>query len=313
MRILLIKPSSLGDIVHALPVASALRRHPGVEAVDWVVNSEFAPVLAGNPALDRVLEFPRRHPRRLAAFVRRLREVRYGRVIDLQGLLRSALIARAARADERIGMSDSREGARWLYAKVAPVRPGHAIDRYLQVLDFAGVERGHLEFPLPGAGVPLPDGVEPPFLVVHPHARWATKALPDDWVRRLVRALAPRRVVIVGRGAPVEAEGARDLTNRTTFPELLAVLRAADGVISSDSGPMHLAAALGRPLVAVFGPTAPGKTGPWTANSRVVRLDLACAPCESRRCRNPERLACLERIGPEEILRALASAAGAGP
>jgi ADP-heptose:LPS heptosyltransferase len=304
-RVLLVKPSSLGDVVHALPVAAALAAHPAFGPVDWVVNPEFAGLLQDNPAVRRVIRFPRRDWMRLPAFARELRRDRYDLLIDLQGLLRSGIISRVARAGRRVGMSDAREGAaRWM-DDVAPVPAAHAVERYRAVLRHLDLEPGPARFPLPPPGAnPVPDPDEP-YVVIHPHARWETKRLPEALVRRLVGALQPMRVVLVGRGPRIDAGAALDLTGGTDLRALLAVLAGARGVISTDSGPMHLACALGVPLVALFGPTRPEWTGPWTVNSRVVRLDLPCVPCGSRECANRERHACLEQIEPRRVVDAL--------
>jgi ADP-heptose:LPS heptosyltransferase len=237
-------------------------------------------------------------------------------VIDLQGLLRSALISRGARSRRVVGMSDAREGASRFYDEIAPIREGHAVDRYAQVLDYLGVARGMPRFALPSAGVhPLPD-LKAPYFVVHPFSRWPTKELPARLVSDIAVALHPAPVVVVGRGQWTGGEGVVDLTNATSLPSLLALLAGARGVVSSDSGPLHLAAALGVPLVAVFGPTSPGKTGPWTPNSRVLQLSLPCVPCASRVCRNAEPMACLEQISAARVVGALhecLAAVGGGP
>jgi len=301
-RILLIKPSSLGDVVHALPIAHALRQHPGVKSLDWVVNPECAGVLADNPDIGRLILFPRHSWGRLPEFARVLREERYDWVVDLQGLLRSGLLARMANASWRVGMSDAREGARYLYDSVAQVSAGHAVERYSQVLGHLGVKQEGWHFPLPSGRKPLgvPEGQ--PFAVLHPYSRWQTKELPAEWVSQVVRSLPEVRWVVVGRGIPLGLEGVVDLTGRTDLRELLWLLREAAFVLSTDSGPMHLVAALGRPLAVVFGPTSHEKTGPWSPSARVFTAPVECRPCFSRRCTNSVERACIRSISAEEIV-----------
>ncbi|MBX7157105.1 MAG: glycosyltransferase family 9 protein [Verrucomicrobiae bacterium] len=306
MRVLLIKPSSFGDVIHALPIATALARHPGVEAVDWVINREYASLLKNNPYVRKVIVFPRKEwgIGTLRNFLSQLREDFYEWVIDLQGLLRSGLIAAAARGYRKIGMSDCREGAGFFYQEKAPITSGHAIARYRQVLNFLGVACDTLEFPLP-KGTETMKNVPESFVLVHPFSRWPTKVLPKDLVSSLARRLAPQKLVVVGQGEPFHIAETLDLTNQTNFEQLLDLMRRAQAVISSDSGPMHVAAALGKPLIALFGPTSPEKTGPWTTNSRVLQLDLSCIPCFSRNCQIAETQACLRRITVENVLQAL--------
>ncbi|MEZ5404837.1 MAG: glycosyltransferase family 9 protein [Verrucomicrobiia bacterium] len=262
MRVLLIKPSSFGDVIHALPIAAALARHPGVEAVDWVINREYASLLKNNPYVRRVIVFPRKEwgGGTLRNFLLQLRQDSYEWVIDLQGLLRSGFIAGAARGRRKIGMSDCREGAGFFYRDKAPISESHAIARYRQVLDFLGVACETLEFPLP-EGVEVMKNVPDSFILVHPFSRWSTKALPKDLILSLARRLVSQKLVVVGQGEPFDIAETLDLTNQTNFEQLLDLMRRAQAVISSDSGPMHVAAALGKPLVALFGPTSPKRQG----------------------------------------------------
>ena len=303
MRVLVIKPSSFGDVIHALPMVHALRQHPGVEALDWVINTEYQSLLEGNHDVTRMIVFPRRQKRHLVKFLGELRREYYDWVIDLQGLLRSGLMTALARGRCKIGMSDSREGASLFYSQTIPVSTGHAIERYQQVLQGLGVQCNTLTFSLP----PPDEFKEAPdsFILIHPYSRWPTKQLPKKLVFDLVKQLAPTPVLIVGQGKPWNVPGAIDFTNRTSFKELIGLIKKAEVIISTDSGPMHLASALEKPLVALFGPTDPLKTGPWTKNSRVMQLGLPCIPCLSRKCRIAETQACLQRITVADVLNAL--------
>lgn len=305
MRVLLIKPSSFGDVIHTLPMAHALRHHPGVEALDWVVNSEYKPLLEENPDVTRLLTFPRRQVlgRSFLNFLSELRRESYDWVIDFQGLLRSGVMTKLARGKRKIGMGDSREGARFFYSEVFPITACHAIERYGQVLHHLNVKYDPLIFPLPK---PIEkQDVPHSFILIHPSSRWPTKSLPEKLVADLVNQLSPQPVVIVGQGKAWNLPGVIDLTNRTNLKELLGLIQKAEAVISTDSGPMHVAAALHKPLVALFGPTSSIKTGPWTENSRVLQLSLPCVPCFSRTCHIAETQACLKQMTTHAILEAL--------
>ena len=220
-------------------------------------------------------------------FFRWCRETIAGRkpelALDFQGLLRSALIGRASGAKIFYGMADAREGARWLYDGVAPLPPTatHAVDRYLmltatalRLADSDGSARIPLRFPLP-AGTPpdgMGEGMPGDFILLHPFARGAGKSLTAGQVETLCRRLLPRRVVLVGRRAEAAFEVPRpaiDLLDRTTLPELIWTIRQAAVVISVDSGPSHLAAALGKPLVAIHTWSDPRRVGPYRGDAWV--------------------------------------------
>lgn len=275
--ILLIKPGSLGDVVHALPTIAALRdAHPQAH-LTWVVDPRWAPILEGTGIADELLEFPREQFRGLGgkikalAWYRALRDRQPDLAIDLQGLLRSALIARASGARKILGLSDAREGARHLYIHTADTTPTtHAVDRYLQILPALALPIPTLKrFPLPQpTNHQSPDATHAQ-LILHPFARGAAKSLSAEAVRRLLSQLAPTRVTLVGIGPalPDLPPNVTDLTNRTTLVELIALLRHAAAVISVDSGPMHLAAALDVPLLAIHTWSDPRKVGPYGENA----------------------------------------------
>lgn len=186
-------------------------------------------------------------------------------VLDFQGLLRSALIGRLCRGGSFLGLSDAREGARFFYDGVADVSAqSHAVDRYLQLVATLGVDTtGPLEWPMP-LGVPIP-GVEPGYVLLHPFSRGAGKSLSLSQVREFCDALAPMRVILVGRSAEVvpAQSNALNLLNRTSLEELVWLIRAAGYVVSVDSGPMHMAAALTPRLLALHTWSDPAKVGPY--------------------------------------------------
>ena len=275
-EILVLKPSSLGDVVHTLPAVARLKTHWPAAQLRWLINPEWAPLLAGNPQVDEAIIFPRhefRGPRgllRSLAWVQALRRrVRPDLTLDFQGLLRSALIAKACRrAGGRIvGLSDAREGACFFYDETADVRGKlHAVDRYLALVAVLGIDPVlPLEWPLPQGSPPTGFDPREPCILFHPFSRGAGKSLTPAEVAEFCRALAPRRIVLAGRSDAVftPLPHTADFLNRTTLLELLWLLRRARFVVSVDSGPMHLAAALGAPLLAIHKWSDPRKVGPY--------------------------------------------------
>ncbi len=326
-RICLIKPSALGDVVQALPVLRALRRRYPQAHICWLINRIYEPLLAGHPDLDETLPFDRGATRygparALASYVRVLRELRERRfdlVIDLQGLLRSGLFTVATGARRRVGLNCAREGAVWFYTDIVPLaRSGaiHAVDRYWRVAEALGAGDGPIEFPLPireaeRAWVQAVLGDCPrPWLAFGVGARWQTKRWPPEHFAALGRraqALVGGTVIFVG--GPDEAELARltgarlvgpwrNLSGRTTLPQLTALLAQADVMVSNDTGPLHLAAALGRPIVAPYTCTRVALNGPFGQAARAMETCVACAGSYIKKCK---RLDCMRELTPERL------------
>ena len=271
--ILIIKPSSLGDIVHALPAVAAIHDAYPTAQITWVINPEWAPLLRGNRDVNHVHIFPRGDfgglgaPRTLLSWFRRTKTLRPDLAVDFQGLLRSAFIARSSAAKKIVGMSDAREGSRFFYDEVAKVnRKAHAVERYLKLAELVGApEPQLLRCPLP-TGDPLPRFDEyPPFVLLHPYARGHGKSLSNPIIEDFCQALKPTRVVVVGRSTRgfEPPENCVDLTNQTTLLQLVRLLRAAHFTISVDSGPMHIAAALSPRLLSIHTWTDPRRVGPY--------------------------------------------------
>ena len=271
--ILVLKPSSLGDIVHTLPAVALVKRHWPNAHLRWLINPEWAPLLDGNPHVDEVVLFPRGQFRgpagwmKIRAWARATAARKADLVLDFQGLLRSALIARLCRGGEIIGLSDAREGARLFYDRTAAVGGiHHAVDRYLALVAALGIATAPpLEWPLPQGSAPAGFDATAPFVLLHPFSRGAGKSLTAAEVADFCRTLAPRRVVLAGRTAtPVaEASNVTNLLNRTTLPELIWLLRRAAFTVSVDSGPMHIAAALNSRLLSIHTWSDPREVGPY--------------------------------------------------
>ena len=278
--ILVVKPSSLGDVVHTLPVVALVKRHWPEARLRWLINPEWTPLLERNPHIDEVVIFPRtelrgvRGLRRTVRWAQGLRgRVRANLVLDFQGLLRSALIAKLCRGEggHILGLSDAREGSRLFYDRVVPVgRSAHAVDRYLALAAALGIDIAPpLEWPLPPGSAPAGFTAEEPFVLLHPFARGAGKSLTARDVAVFCRELAPHRVVLAGRTDQQVAglENVTDLLNRTTISGLIWLIRRAAFVVSVDSGPMHIAAALTSRLVSIHTWSDPAKVGPYRSGT----------------------------------------------
>lgn len=288
--ILLVKPGSLGDVVHALPVAVALHRTwPGTR-ISWVIDPRWASVLDDNPAVAERVPFAREDYRGAVGIIRGARWLAAQRhrrpdlAIDLQCLMRSALIARASGARKTVGLSDAREGAGLLYDQAASVtKTQHAVDRYLAVLPLLGIPTPDApEFPLP-AGDPV-DAPED-FVLLHPFARGEGKSLDPLQIRGLGENIRGKVVIAgVGDAPDLLPPNVVDLSRRTTLRQLIGLLRRARCVISVDSGPMHLAAAVGARLLSIHTWSDPRRVGPYGKNTwiwqggELRRQDLATEP-----------------------------------
>jgi len=286
--ILIIKPSSLGDVVHTLPAVALVKRHWPQARLRWLVNPEWAPLLDGNPDVDEVVHFPRGQFRgvagwaRIPAWAKEIAARKADLVLDFQGLLRSALIARLSRADggRIVGLSDAREGARHFYDQTVDVSAQtHAVERYLALVAALGIgTAGPLAWPLPAGTAPTGFGADEPFLLLHPFSRGAGKSLTPAEVAEFVRVVAPRRVVLAGRAdTPVAAApNVTDLLNRTTLPELIWLVRRAAFTVSVDSGPMHIAAALTSRLLSIHTWSDPRRVGPFRPEAWIWQDRALC-------------------------------------
>lgn len=325
-RILLIKPSSLGDIVHAMPVASAIKTAWPQAHLTWVVKRRWADLVERIEGVDRVWPVDET-ARGWIEQARRLRAERFHLAIDLQGLLRSGALAWFSGAPARIGFANAREGSPWFYTTRVPVPTAemHAVDRYLLVARSLGIRSsGTPRFSFTSFGrdweiirdVCAREGlmIDRPWIAVNVSARWPTKrwALSSfaEVVDRLQgEGLGP--VVVIGSvGDRSDAEQLRaiagspfiDCTGKIPLGCLPAFLSRAALLITNDSGPMHIAAAVGCRVIALFGPTSEVCTGPYGAGHQVLAKPVSCRPCMSRVCRHEPELECLRRIEPCEVV-----------
>ena len=329
LKILILKPSSLGDVVQALPVLRLLKQHwPGSE-IYWWIEAGLSGLLEEDPDLAGIILFDRKGwktPWRWRATlqaIERMRSYRFDLVIDLQGLFRSAAVAWLARGELTVGVDDPREGARafYDYAVPRPDRNGHAVEWYLEVLRHLNVPV-HNDFtwlparPAAGEAVRKKWAVNGHrWIVVHPGARWETKRWPAqcfaETIARLGHALADDFHFAI-MGGPADTRLASevvkscpgrclDLTGQTSLPEMIEWVRGGELMLTNDTGPMHVAAALGRPVVAMFGPTNPRRTGPFGQLSNVLQSTVACAPCLQEHCAQTRQIECLWSITPAQV------------
>jgi len=336
LKILILKPSSLGDIIQALPVLRLLKLHFRDAEIFWWVDSRFAPLLEGDPDLAGIVLFKRErwtsplYWPEMARSVGWMRERQFDLVIDLQGLLRSAIFAWLARGKLSIGLDNPREGGREgasvLYdVAVGASQESHAVGRYLSILPALGAPV-HMNFrwlperPSVAAAVrsKWPKAAinsQLRWIAIQPGARWPTKCWPAQNFAELVRSFAQKvtdsRFAVMGgaadeplgeiisRAAP---ERVLNLCGKTTLPEMIEWLRLCDLMVTNDTGPMHAAAALGVPTVALFGPTDPHNTGPYGQLENVMRIDLPCSPCLKSYCRWKNPMECLTAISPEMVV-----------
>jgi lipopolysaccharide heptosyltransferase I len=335
-KILLIKLSAVGDVVHTFPVLNKLRRRYPAAQIDWLVSSPIAEFLKPHPAINNILEFAREEwtrPWRLtplansARLAARLRAAGYDLVLDLQGQLRSGLCARATGAPVRIGFGKpvarrweemsrklpdearkhawqgAREGSWLAYTHYIPL-PSlevHAVDRYLAVGPMLGLDDGAADFsfPIPRAAADRIDALlhdhgiaNAKLVALAPGTVWETKQWRREGFAAVARHFLQKDLAVTLIGSAREralcdevaalAPGAINLAGETTLPELAALIRRSAIAVTNDSGPMHLAVALGRPVVSIFGPTYPVWAGPYRRADVALRADIPCSPCYLR-------------------------------
>ncbi len=325
-RILIVKPSSLGDVVHALPTLSALRERFPNAHIAWLVKREWAALLERTEALNQVWPVDPGIQGWLSQ-VPALRRAGFDLAVDLQGLFRSGAMVWLTGCAMRVGFANAREGSPWFYTHPVsvPHHEMHAVDRYLLAagslgasvhgeprfcLRALGADREEVAALLKGRGLP---GTAP-WVAMAIAARWPTKQWPlesfaatADLVQKeglggvgfiggADDRLVARRVRGLMKTEPV------DLVGATGVGLLPALLESAALLVTNDSGPMHVAAAVGTPVVALFGPTSPVRTGPYGKGHRMITHDVPCSPCFSRACRHGVPMECLAGISPAQVV-----------
>lgn len=276
-NILAIRLGAMGDILHALPAVASLKKSFPKSRIAWLVAPRWMPLLAGNPAIDELIPFERGGLSAFAASWRRLHGRRPDLAVDFQGLVQSALCGRIAQPRRLIGFDRSvaREPlASFFYTHRAHVKGPHRIERNLQLIEAAGATALTQESWIPSGREEgtLPSG---PFVLTSPFAGWKSKEWPLENYEKLAFRLRRQGIDLVANVPEESAEnlsGAKHLLLHTSsLSGLIAATRRATAVLGLDSGPLHLAAALRKPGVALFGPTDPAATGPFGASMSVLR------------------------------------------
>ncbi len=338
MNILIVKLSAIGDVIHTLPSLAALRRCYPQAHITWVVEEAASDLLMDQPLLDRVLVSRRKRWirdlkegrqrgnafREIMVFLRTLRDRPYDLVIDFHGLFKSSVFVLLSRGKRKLGYDSLQEGSGlFLNEKIPEDMTKHAVDRYLDLPRHLGCDTSTPEFPvglreahfkrvealLAEKKVDTKRG----FVGVSPVAYWETKL----WDEAKVAALCDR--IVAELGLPVVFTGESDkgpiaairsrmrapaasVAGQTSLRELAALYKMASLLLTTDSGPMHLAAAVGTPVVALFGPTSPERTGPYGEGHIVIRQGLPCSPCFRKTC---DTLECMKTIGVAEVFQAV--------
>ncbi len=322
-------------MIQALPVLRLLKLHFPPSEIFWWIDSALAPLLEGDRDLTGIVRFERKrwgkpqHWPEMLRSIRWLRAQKFDLVIDLQCLLRSGAFAWLANGKFLIGLNEVREGARGFYDLAVPRKTfhTHAVDWYLSVLPPLGVPV-HKNFTwLPERHVAAAEvkrkwfGENSQFaihnsqlILLQPGARWENKRWPVNYFAELVRLLAGKfpaaRFAILGSGenkplgetiSRAAPERCLNLCGATSLPEMIEWVRLCDLMVTNDTGPMHAAAALGKPLVALFGPTEPRRTGPYGQLENVLRIELPCSPCLSSNCTYAKPNECLKAILPAAV------------
>lgn len=326
-KILIVKPSSLGDIVHSLPFLKVVNTCFSGSRIHWVVAKGFEGLLAGNPMTDRLwiinkdawknLRYATSTMSEIKRLFRSLKQEHFDLVIDLQGLLRSGIITAATGSPVRVGFAEAREGSRLFYThKVTGGKDIHAVDRYLKIAACLGCDVSEVVFPFPLSAKPASPVPHPfpseEYAVLVPGARWKTKQWPPEKFGELSRRLPLRSLIVGSRSdrdiadtvASYSDGNAISLAGRTSLQELIEVIRSARFVVSNDSGPMHIAAALGKPVCAIFGPTDPLRTGPYGKGHTIIRENVPCAPCFRKTCQD---IICMKNLSAGRVLEIMQS------
>jgi lipopolysaccharide heptosyltransferase I len=337
-RILIIRPSALGDVARSVPVLVSLRRALPQARIDWLVQDSFAPVIASHPALTNVVEFPRKRFGRwartlnvpaLLRYSRPLREAKYDLVLDCQGLARSAILGWCTRSRRRVGHKQARELAPFLYTqRVDSPIERHTVDRMLDLVESLGIPADRTQAGLrlyapesaqswwaadPVGGQTLATSGKPGrYVVLAPTSRWISKQWPADRFALLAETLAARglNVVLVGGSnerdqiEPLLALATRnprviDRVGQTDIPKLMAILQRAALVVANDSAALHIAVGFARPVVALYGPTRVHRVGPYGRDADVIQHITASDRLEHK---DASTRVLMDRISVDEVI-----------
>jgi heptosyltransferase-1 len=322
MNILIVRLGALGDIVHAIPAVAAIRRAHPAARIDWLVEAKHRAVVDLVTAIDRTIELERPSVDAWVAVTRQLRATAYDIAIDFQGLLKSAVLARASGAARVVGFSIwhlREKTARPFYSASAPAEGAHVIRKNLHLLRVLGIEDQQIDFPIADVASPALADLRArvdarPFALINAGAQWPNKRWPADRFGQLATFLREASglvpVIVWGPGEERLAEAVMAASENaaiaappTRVPDLVALSRAAALVVSGDTGPLHLGTAVGAPTVSIFGPTDPDRNGPWSPDDVSVSRFERCACHYDRKCHALRW--CLEDVTVAEVCAAV--------
>jgi len=301
-RILIVRLGAMGDIIHTLPAVASVKQSFPQSYVAWAVEERWTPLLAENPFIDEIISIGRRTISNVLSARRRLRAGKFQTAIDFQGLLKSALTASFARPERIYGLhrSQAREPlAALFYSGAIKTTAAHVVDRYREIAAGAGATAIARSFFIPEG---RPEGKLPPgeFVLASPFAGWAGKQWPLDMYLDLARRLDVPLVLNVPQ--MIDAPGAH--VHVSGIAGLIHATRQAAAVVGGDSGPLHLAAAIGKPGVAIFGPTDPARHGPYGGSMAILRSPDA----ETTYKRTTEVAPSMRSVTVDHVLTALTNA-----
>ncbi|WP_353684880.1 lipopolysaccharide heptosyltransferase I [Thermodesulfovibrio sp. 3907-1M] len=316
-KLLLVKPSSLGDIVHSLAFLNAVKENFPDVKIHWIVSKEFEELLTEHPLIDKVITVDKNRwknlknialtAREFQSLRRLLKNENYDIAVDLQGLLRSGVITWLSGASIRVGFKEAREFSSCFYNKKISVSLDiHAVLRYLEVAKALGCKINSVKFPVPQAKEPDWLSEFDDFVVIIPSTRWQSKNWCLPYFVELIKML-PYDFLIVGSKSDesdaLKIEGysqgkAKSIAGKTTLKELIAIFKKSLFVITPDTGTMHLAVACGKKVVAIFGPTSPERTGPFGEGHLIIKSPVQCSPCFRKTC---SEFKCMKEITPQMV------------
>ena len=334
MNILIVKLSAIGDVVHTLPSLSALRKLYPAAHITWVIEEAASDLIEGHPYLDRVIVSHRKRWIRdikkghivktikdIRTFIREVRERPYDLVIDFHGLLKSAVIVLLSSGRRKLGYNSMQEmSGLFLNEKISEDMGKHAVLRYLDFPLYLGADIGEPEFLIPIRQENRERveellktnhiDIKEDFVVVNSTAFWETKLWEEEKFARLCDLIAEKlkvRVIFTGskfdnisRIQSLMTFPSINMGGRTTLRDLAYLCQLAALTVTTDSGPMHLAAAMETPVVALFGPTDPYRTGPFGDTHTVIQKGLPCSPCFLKKCATKE---CMHKITVEDVFQ----------
>ena len=324
-NILIIKMSSLGDVLHTLPFVAELRERFPQARLTWLVHPQFSGFVPDPPMVDEVIYFDKVKFNKMSlgkewSCFKEMRSLLHSRnfdlVIDMQGLFKSAVLAAISGCNNRIGYCEMREGSGLVSKAITGAHAkDHVIERYLDVARYLGCAIKDIRFPMPDlqkewqAVQEKTEAVKEPYVVLVPGARWETKKWPIEYFSELAEMILRDGKQVVLAGGPEDTSlgsqitrlspGVTDLTGKTGLRELGALIQHSTAYISGDTGPLFIAAAMKRPLIALYGPTRPDRTGPYGSSEAVIiRAPVSCAGCLKKRC---SKWICMKAITPEMV------------